>query len=264
MMKLKLYQVDSFTRRVFSGNPAAVCPLEQWLPDATLQAIALENNLSETAFFVAEGEGYRLRWFTPAAEVNLCGHATLAASHVLFEHLGYGKPHLLFATRSGTLKIERHNGLYSMDFPVMPPAPCATPAGLAEALGVEPVEVLSADDYIVVLASEAQVRQLNPDMMFLNQLELRGVCVTAPGTDVDFVSRFFAPRLGIPEDPVTGSTHCELMPYWARRLGKTTLRARQVSQRSGDLECTLAGDRVILSGNAVTFMEAEIRLDAVA
>jgi PhzF family phenazine biosynthesis protein len=232
--------------------------LDGWLDDGILQAIAEENNLSETAFFVPAGSGYHLRWFTPVAEVDLCGHATLAAAHVLFEHLGYDAQSIEFSTRSGTLVVERKDGLLAMDFPSRPPVPCISPAALTEGLGREALEVLTADDYIAVFENQEDVRSLSPDMTKLCTLGLRGVCVTAPGGDVDFVSRFFAPKLGIAEDPVTGSAHCELAPYWAARLGKTTLRARQLSRRGGAVTCTVSGDRVLLLGSAVTFMVGEI------
>lgn len=257
-MKIKQYQVDAFATQVFKGNPAAVCPLKAWAEDEILQAIAEENNLSETAFFVPHGKGFQLRWFTPVAEIDLCGHATLASAHVIFEILGYPTELIEFETRSGKLTVERKDGLLAMNFPARPPKPCSPPAALIEGLGRHPVEVLAADDYIAVFHKEADVRTLSPDLMKLRELDLRGVCITAPGLDVDFVSRFFAPKLGIPEDPVTGSAHCELAPYWSSRLGKSTLKAFQASKRGGEVFCTMNGDRVILLGSAVTFMEAEI------
>ncbi len=257
-MKIKQYQVDAFARKIFEGNPAAVVPLDAWLHDSILQAIAEENNLSETAFFVPAGKGFHLRWFTPVAEVDLCGHATLASAHVIFEILGYPEQAIEFETRSGTLLVERSDGMLAMNFPSMPPKPCPPPAALLAGLGRDPVEVLAADDYIAVFESEAVIRSMSPDMAKLTELGLRGVCVTAPGHDVDFVSRFFAPKFGIPEDPVTGSSHCELAPYWASRLGKTTLIAQQLSKRGGSVRCELRGTRVVLLGNAITFMVAEI------
>jgi PhzF family phenazine biosynthesis protein len=257
-MKLRQYQVDAFASRAFEGNPAAVCPLERWLDDALLQAIAAENNLSETAFVVPSGADFQLRWFTPVAEVDLCGHATLATAHVLFEHLGHPGALIRFETRSGPLTVRRSDGLLEMDFPARPPAPCAGPETLAAALGQLPLEVLCADDYLAVFDSEETVRALAPDFALLATLDRRGVIVTAPGRDEDFVSRFFAPRLGIPEDPVTGSAHCTLAPYWAGRLGRSALSARQVSQRGGRVRCEVKGDRVLLAGTAVTFMAAEI------
>lgn len=257
-MKIRQYQVDAFATRAFEGNPAAVCPLENWLDDGLLQAIAEENNLSETAFFVPSDKGFRLRWFTPASEVDLCGHATLATAHVLFVHLGHPGPAITFETRSGPLTVRREDDLLNMDFPARPPTPCASFELLARALGRQPLEVLRADDYLVVFDNEAAVRGIRPDFALLGTLDLRGVIITAPGSSDDFVSRFFAPRLGIPEDPVTGSAHCTLAPYWAGRLGKCRLSARQVSKRGGSLSCESKGDRVLLSGAAITVMEAEI------
>lgn len=259
-MRLKQYQVDAFAKRVFEGNPAAIVPLKSWLDDGLMQAIAAENNLSETAFFVPTDKGFHLRWFTPAAEVKLCGHATLATAHVLFNHLGYAESSITFQTLSGELRVERQGELLSMDFPATPPSPCATPNLLSNALGKEPIEVLAEDDYLVLLESEADVLAIEPEMSLLKQLDRRGVIVTAEGNDVDFVSRFFAPKYGIDEDPVTGSAHCILTPYWAGRLGKSVLNARQVSKRGGDVGCELKGDRVSLTGRAATFMEAEITL----
>jgi PhzF family phenazine biosynthesis protein len=260
-MKIKQYQVDAFATRVFEGNPAAVCPLDGWLDDRVLQAIAEENNLSETAFFVATSRGFRLRWFTPVAEVDLCGHATLATAHVLFEILGHPERTVTFETRSGDLIVERTGGRLAMDFPAIPPQPCVAPDALIAGLGRPPVEVFAADDYVAVFDSEAAIRDLSPDYARLRELDLRGVIATAPGDEVDFVSRFFAPKFGIPEDPVTGSAHCELAPYWASRLAKTVLSARQVSKRGGNVHCELVGSRVVLAGSAVTFMEAEIDVD---
>lgn len=257
-MKIKQYQVDAFATRAFEGNPAAVCPLENWLDDDLLQAVAEENNLSETAFFVPSAKGFQLRWFTPVDEVDLCGHATLAAAHVLFEELGYTEPVITFETRSGELFVKKHGDLLQMDFPACPPRPCGMSESLEQALGVRPIEVLAADDYMAVFDHETSVRSITPNYDLLSRLDLRGVIITAPGEDVDFVSRFFAPRLGVPEDPVTGSAHCELVPYWAKKLGKNTLCAKQVSRRGGFLNCKLMGQRVELSGSAVTFMEAEI------
>ncbi|MGD2063260.1 MAG: PhzF family phenazine biosynthesis protein [Nitrospirota bacterium] len=259
-MNLTQYQVDAFTTEVFTGNPAAVCPLEGWLDDGVMQAIAGENNLSETAFFVPTGQGFHLRWFSPVREVDLCGHATLASAHVLFEHLGYDKESVTFETRTGELVVERRDGRLAMDFPVVVPKPCATPEALAVGLGREPSEVLAADDYVAVFGDEATIRGMEPDYGKLRELDLRGVCVTAPGEEVDFVSRFFAPRYGIPEDPVTGSAHCKLAPYWSARLGKEELEARQVSKRGGAVHCRMNGDRVVLSGSAVTFMVGEISI----
>lgn len=263
-MKLRQYQVDAFSDRLFGGNPAAIIPLDSWLPDELMQAIAAENNLSETAFFVPTENGFHLRWFTPAAEVKLCGHATLATAHVIFDHLGYSGDTIAFQTLSGELRVKKQGELLSMDFPATPPSSCITPDILVQALGREPVEVLAEDDYLVLLESEAEVLSISPDMSLLGRLDLRGVIVTAPGSrdgsGADFVSRFFAPKYGIDEDPVTGSAHCILTPFWADRLGKNMLRARQVSTRGGDIVCELNGERVFLSGSAITFMEGAIWL----
>lgn len=259
-MKLKQYQVDAFTDRIFGGNPAAVVPLPSWLDDSLLQAIAEENNLSETAFFVPAEKGFQLRWFTPVREVDLCGHATLATAHVIFERLGHSQQIITFETRSGDLFVKQQGALLEMDFPASPPTPCEISEKLVLGLGRRPIEVLAAEDYLAVFDCEATVRAITPDQSALSQLDLRGVCITAPGNEVDFVSRFFAPRFGIPEDPVTGSAHCELAPYWANKLGKNLLRAKQVSRRGGDITCELKADRVILSGSAVIFMEAEIAI----
>lgn len=259
---LRQYQIDAFAKRVFEGNPAAVVPLDEWLADATMQAIATENNLSETAFFAPEGDAYRLRWFSPAGEIDLCGHATLASAYVLFELRGYSGKTIAFDTRSGRLIVERQSELLSMDFPATPaqvyPAPTALLAGLKR----KPIEVLAADDYFAVYESEDDIRSLAPDLAELSKLDRRGVCITAPGKSVDFVSRFFGPKWGIPEDPVTGSAHCTLAPYWAERLGKTRFIARQLSRRGGELHCELRGERVTISGYAVKFLEGDITVPA--
>ncbi len=258
MMRIKQYQVDAFATRAFEGNPAAVCPLEVWLDDGLLQAIAEENNLSETAFFVPSGQGLGLRWFTPVKEVDLCGHATLATAHVIFEMLGYDKPVITFETRSGDLFVKKKGPQLEMDFPACPPTRCALPDLLADGLGQPPLEVWAADDYLAVFDSEATVRAITPNQALLGQLDLRCVVITAPGTEVDFVSRVFGPKFGIPEDPVTGSAHCALAPYWAQRLGKNVLTARQISRRGGNIGCELNADRVMLSGSAVTVMTSDM------
>ena len=260
MARLKQYQIDAFATRVFEGNPAAVVPLDAWLDDGVLQAIAEENNLSETAFFVPSARGFHLRWFTPITEVDLCGHATLATAHVLFEILGYRQPAITFETRSGKLVVERQGTSLAMDFPASSPKSCAAPDVLVEGLGCRPVETLAAADYVCVFETAESVRALTPNFGTLGELDLRGVIVTAPGRDVDFVSRFFAPKLGISEDPVTGAAHCVLTPYWAARLGKNRLSARQVSKRGGEIFCEVEGERVRLAGRAVTFMQAEIEI----
>lgn len=263
-MKIEQYQVDAFASRAFEGNPAAVCRLASWPSSDLLQAIAEENNLAETAFFVPTANGFQLRWFTPVTEVALCGHATLATAHVIFAHYGHTQPQITFETMSGALTVRRDGPLLEMDFPAMPAQPCAAPAILLQALEVNPVEVLQSEDYLVVLENEEQVRAVAPNTMLLAELDLRGVVVTAPGTGTDFVSRFFAPKLGIAEDPVTGSTHCQLTPYWSNKLDKSRLTARQLSKRGGNLVCDMRGSRVLLSGSAITVMRTEIMLDPAA
>lgn len=257
-MPIPLYQVDAFTDRLFSGNPAAVCPLEDWPADGWMQAVAAENNLSETAFLVGGGGCYGLRWFTPATEVDLCGHATLASAFVIFSFLEPQSSEVAFDTRSGELRVRRGGDWLRMDFPAQPPTPCPCPDDLAQGLGQRPRAVLRADKYLAIFDTEAEVRALAPDMEALKRLDLMGVIASAPGSDADFVSRFFAPRVGVPEDPVTGSAHCVLTPYWAQRLGKTALLARQVSRRGGEIHCTLNGGRVELAGQAVLFLRGEI------
>ncbi len=259
-MIIPIYQIDAFTSRVFSGNPAAVCPLEGWLEDSLLQAIAQENNLSETAFFIPRGEGYHIRWFTPVAEVDLCGHATLASAFVVFTHLEPSGVEVSFDSRSGRLTVTRDDDLLTMDFPSLSPIPCEAPDVLIKGLGKEPVEVLRSEDYVGVFSAEDDIRDLRPDFEMLKELDLRGVAVTAKGKSVDFVTRFFAPKYGINEDPVTGSVHCSLTPYWAGKLGKRDLRAHQVSKRGGELFCRDCGDRVAISGQAVAFMEGSITI----
>ncbi|HYL73171.1 MAG TPA: PhzF family phenazine biosynthesis protein [Bryobacteraceae bacterium] len=258
-LRIPVYQVDAFSSRVFSGNPAAICPLEQWLPDEQMQAIAAENNLSETAFFVRNGDGYALRWFTPKVEVDLCGHATLASAFVILNRLAPGNS-VRFETKSGTLVVTRDGDLLSMDFPARPPAECAVHPQLLAALGAQPEMVLGARDYLVVYGSEDEVRALDPDMEMLKRIDRFAVIVTAPGKDADFVSRFFAPAKGVPEDPVTGSAHTTLIPYWSKRLGKKKLHAYQVSPRGGELWCEDRGERVTMSGKAVQFLEGTITL----
>ena len=260
-MTQALYQVDAFTREVFRGNPAAVCPLERWLPEATMQSIAAENNLSETAFFAREGDGYRLRWFTPAVEVDLCGHATLASAWVLFNKLGHADDSVTFHTLSGTLEVVRQGDLLVMDFPARPATPVEPCAGLLEALGGAPKAVLAARDYLVVYASAAEVRGLQPDIERLQGTDSYAAIATAPGEgDHDCVSRFFAPAQGVPEDPVTGSAHCTIVPYWAERLGKKRIRALQASARGGELMCEVKGDRVAIAGYCAFYMQGTIEV----
>ncbi len=259
-MNIPIYQVDAFTQRVFSGNPAAVCPLESWPDDAVMQSIALENNLSETAFFIHPKSGYHIRWFTPLAEVDLCGHATLATAFVIFTYFEKSSDELHFSSRSGELIVKRNSDLFTLHFPAKPPMTCAPPKALLEGLVVEPIEVMRADDYFVVYSNEEQIIRLNPLMEKLKELDLRGVVVTAKGREVDFVSRFFAPILGVDEDPVTGSAHCSLVPYWSKKLGKNKLHARQLSRRGGELYCQNAGERVLISGHAVEYMQGRISI----
>lgn len=259
-MPIPLYQVDAFTDRRFAGNPAAVCPLETWLPDDTLQAIAAENNLAETAFFVPKGEDYGLRWFTPAVEIDLCGHATLASAFVISTFLSPGRERMRFHTLSGPLVVARTDSLYALDFPARPAKPCDVPPGLGAALGCTPETVLKATAYLAVLPDEDAVASLTPDLAGVAALDADGLIVTAPGRRVDFVSRYFAPAVGIPEDPVTGAAHCTLAPYWAARLGHSTLTARQISRRGGDLVCEDRGERVIIAGRATLYLEGRIHV----
>ena len=261
-MRIPLYQIDAFADGPFTGNPAAVCPLESWLPDAVMQAIAAENNLSETAFFVPEGDRWKLRWFTPTTEVDLCGHATLAAAYVIFRFVAPGRRQVQFHTlQAGVLTVRADGELLALDFPSRPALPCAAPPALAAALGTAPEEVLAARDWLAVYRTEAEVLALAPDFAALKALERFAVIVTAPGSGgVDFVSRFFAPAQGVDEDPATGSAHCTLIPYWADRLGKTRLQARQLSRRGASLSCALDGDRVSIAGRAVLYLTGTIEI----
>ncbi len=259
-MKLDQYQVSAFSSRQFGGNPAAVVPLDDWLPADTMLAIAAENNLSETAFYVPEGDGFGLRWFTPAVEVDLCGHATLATAHVLFNELGHSEQPVRFQTRSGELQVTQSEQGISMDFPAYSIAATTIDPAIAAALGAEPEAAFESPFWVYLFGSEAQVRELAPDMRGLLEASDRPVIVTAPGDSVDFVSRFFGPQVGIDEDPVTGSAHCALVPLWAARLGKNELSAKQVSARGGDLTCELRDDRVFLRGRGLTFLRGQIDL----
>ncbi|HVF30610.1 MAG TPA: PhzF family phenazine biosynthesis protein [Pyrinomonadaceae bacterium] len=260
-MKLDIYQIDAFASQPFAGNPAAVVPLTEWLPDDVMLNIAMENNLAETAYFVPNGEGYDLRWFTPAIEMDLCGHATLASAYLIFEILGTDKSKLSFQTRSGELTVDKVDGRYELDFPSRPGVAAEAPAGLIEAIGAEPKEIYKSRDYMLVYESEADILRIKPDFNSLMKIDTHAVIVTARGETSDFVSRFFAPEVGIPEDPVTGSAHCTLIPYWAGRLGRNKLFARQVSQRGGELRCELRGDRVKIAGDAVLYLKGEIYVE---
>ena len=261
-MHIPLYHIDAFAERPFAGNPAAVCPLESWLPDDLMQSIAGENNLSETAFFVPEGDGYRVRWFTPMVEVDLCGHATLASAYVVFRWIAPSLSLVTFQTvKAGPLTVTRDGEMLALELPSRPPERCPEPAGMTAALGRKPAEVHAARDYLAVFDSADDVLALKPDFEAVARLDRFAVIATAPGKDgIDFVSRFFAPAHGVNEDPVTGSSHCTLVPYWADRLGKTRLEARQVSQRGGALTCTLDGSRVRLAGRAVLYLTGTIEI----
>jgi PhzF family phenazine biosynthesis protein len=260
-MKLRYHQVDAFTNELFHGNPAGVCPLAEWLPAEIMQKIAMENNQAETAFFVRGPVRYHIRWFTPAVEVDLCGHATLAASHVIFSIGGASGPVLEFDSRSGVLTVRRDGDLLTLDFPADPPSSVALPRELLESLGAEPREAFKGKtDYLLVYGSQSDIEKMNPDFGLLAKTPARGVIVTAPGDSVDFVSRFFAPQVGINEDPVTGSAHTTLTPFWAARLGKTEMEARQLSRRGGALTCRLAGSRVEISGRARAYLQGVIEI----
>ena len=260
-MRITLFQVDAFTSRLFAGNPAAVCPLTEWLPEATMQAIAAENNLAETAFFVAQRDRYLLRWFTPTVEVELCGHATLASGYVVTHILAPERRSVTFDTlKAGPLAVTREGDLLAMDLPSWPPqAKPADPRVLA-ALGAPPVESFVARGRTLAVYGRAEdVAALRPDFAAMRRVEGADAIATAPGRDgIDFVSRYFAPNYGVDEDPVTGSAHCVLTPYWAARLGKEQLTARQISARGGELICTLRGDRVTIAGRAVLYLEGTI------
>lgn len=259
---MKLYQVDSFTDKLFCGNPAAVCPLDVWIDAPLMQRIANENNLSETAFFTKQPDGgYHIRWFTPTDEVDICGHATLASAHVLFEHLAYDKKTIRFDSKSGPLYVSRSTNGLQMNFPLQDPQPADMPEFLVEGLGLSPEKLLRHQDYIAVYSNESDIIGFAPDFRMLSQIDTRGICVTAPGDNCDFVSRFFAPRWGIDEDPVTGSAFCQLAPYWAKQLGKNKFIARQLSSRGGVVQCELHNDRVLISGQARTYLIGEIFID---
>jgi PhzF family phenazine biosynthesis protein len=261
-MKIPIYQIDAFTSELFSGNPAAVCILDTWIDDRKLQSVAAENNLSETAFLVRNSDGFDLRWFTPTTEVALCGHATLAGAFVLFVCRGWPGDKIIFQTRkSGQLTVVKRDEFLEMDFPSRPPSRRTSPAGLEKALGVAPKEIFgSAEDILLVLDSEKAVREAEPDFGALGRVDCRGIIITARGDRSDFVSRFFAPRVGIPEDPVTGSAHCVLIPYWADVLHKNDLHAFQISKRGGELFCAYAGERVSIMGKAVLYLEGSITI----
>jgi PhzF family phenazine biosynthesis protein len=258
-MKRKIYIVNAFSEEKFGGNPAAIVPLNEWLDDITMQQIAAQNNLSETAYFVPQGKDYGIRWFTPTVEVNLCGHATLASAHVLFSHLTYPRDQIVFHSKSGELKVGRHaDGMITLDFPAKNPVQITDDGEIGIALGLKPKSVhKSLFDYLAVLGSQSEIEALKPDFTLVKKLPARGLIVTAPGRESDFVSRCFYPQSGIDEDPVTGSAHVVMVPYWATLLGKNKMTAIQLSARKGYLDCELVGDRVLMSGNARTYLEGE-------
>ena len=264
-MKIHIYQIDAFTNKLFGGNPAAVCPLEDWLADNILQKIAIENNLSETAFFVPLSKNrYHLRWFTPEIEMDLCGHATLASAYVIFEEMKVQGNEILFESQSGLLRVKKENDLFILDFPSRPPQSVPLPPLISSGLNIQPTEVWKARDYLLLYNSEEEIKAIKPNIAIFNQLNIDpgGIIVTAQSKSehIDFVSRFFTPQATVFEDPVTGSAHCTLTPFWARRLNKTTLNATQISDRKGELTCQLNKDRVLIKGKAVKYMQGIIDL----
>lgn len=261
-MELSIYQVDAFTEHLFGGNPAAVIPLENWLSDELMQKIAAENNLSETAFYVPREAHFEIRWFTPKAEVDLCGHATLASAHVLFEHKNYHLKTLIFSSKSGILKIEKLNNLYTMDFPIDEIHQITSSPEIIKGLNINPLETFRGkDDYMIVIDSQKKLENIQPDFRILSQLEnARGIIVTAPGNEVDFVSRCFYPQYGIDEDPATGSAHTTMTPYWSQKLKKNELTALQLSPRKGVFNCKQTQNRVLISGQAVTYLQGNLLL----
>ena len=260
-MKIPIYQVDAFTSEIFKGNPAAVCPLKNWLPDKIMQEIAKENNLSETAFFINKNNIFDIRWFTPVSELDLAGHPTLATAHVIIKELNFQLDKIIFKTEIGdTLTVTKENNLFIMNFPSRPPKLDKNIEAVSEALGKKPLELFRNRDAVAVFKNEEDIKSMTPSMDKLKKLDYPAVIVTAPGEKVDFVSRNFAPKLGIPEDPVTGSAHCELIPYWSKILNKKELLANQISERGGKLYCTHNEDRVTIGGEAVTFLRGEIEI----
>lgn len=264
-MKLKMFQIDAFTSTLFGGNPAAVCPLEYWLTDEVLQNIAIENNLAETAFFVQTATNrFHLRWFTPEFEMDLCGHATLASAFVILNELGNQSDEIFFDTLSGPLSVKKMNDYLELDFPSRPPQKATLPQAIVDGLNIQPIEIWKARDYLLVYASEEDIKRIQPNVAILNQINIDpgGIIVTAKGAaeNVDFVSRLFTPQATVFEDPVTGSAHCTLVPFWADRLHKTTFRALQISKRGGELICQLDKDRVLIKGKAVKYLEGTIEL----
>jgi PhzF family phenazine biosynthesis protein len=260
-MKLQIYQADAFSDSLFKGNPAAVVPLTEWLSDETMQQIAMENNLSETAFFIPEGDHFHIRWFTPMTEVDLCGHATLASAHILFNELAFKGEQIEFKSKSGLLKVTKSADKLQLDFPADPVSLVDNIPEIGNALGASPMAIYKGKTkHLLLFDKEETIRNMKPNFHLLKQTDARGIIVTAKGTTVDFVSRFFAPKVGIDEDPVTGSAHTLLVPFWANRLNKTEMKALQLSARGGQLWCTLSGDRVLIAGKAVTYLRGEIEI----
>jgi len=257
-VKQKIYQIDAFATKTFEGNPDMVCHLENWLGDELMQQIAEENNLSETAFFVKKDVVYNLRWFTPSSEVDMCGHATLASAYVLFECMDYEKEEIVFSTKSGELKVIKVEKRYVMDFPIQAIELCDISEQIEKAFGIKPIATYASMDYMVIFENEEDILNAKPNLSFLKELDLRGVCISAKSEKYDFVTRFFAPKYGIDEDPVTGSAFTQLVSYWAEVLEKDVFHAKQVSARGGEVHCLLRGDRVELSGEAVKYLEGEI------
>lgn len=260
MTSYPIYKVDAFTSKLFGGNPAAVCPLDAWLPEDIMQKLAAENNLSETAFFVKEGSQYHIRWFTPEYEIDLCGHATLASAFIIFNHLFHPSESLKFTSKSGLLEVNRKGDLIELNFPTRMPSPAEAPEALLKSFNITPSEVFKSRDYFLVFKNENEILSLAPDFIYLNKVDTIGIIVTAAGKEVDFVSRFFVPNSVIGEDPVTGSALCSLIPYWAQQLNKSTLTAKQLSAREGDLLCEHKGDRVTMAGKAVLYLKGEYYL----
>ncbi len=259
-MEIPIYQIDAFTKERFKGNPAAICPLEEWLSEELMQNIAAENNLSETAFFVKKNDRYQIRWFTPENEIDLCGHATLASAHLIMRYLEKGLERVVFHSKSGKLEVYKNEDRLSMIFPSRPAEVCDVPEDLVKALGVEPEQVLKSRDYMVIYSDEGIIKDIQPDMELLKKVNNHGTIITAKGKEVDFVSRFFVPACGVPEDPVTGSAHCTLIPYWSSKLAKKDLVAKQLSARGGTLYCQDMGDRVKISGSAVLYLRGSIEV----
>ncbi|MDQ7049459.1 MAG: PhzF family phenazine biosynthesis protein [Enterobacterales bacterium] len=259
-MTLTIYQVDAFASELFSGNPAAVCPLESWLADDLMQSIAAENNLSETVFFVAQDEGFHIRWFTPMAEVDLCGHATLAAAFILFNQLSYSAQEIIFYSRSGELKVTKKKQWLTLNFPLQAPKVCLLPRSVKQGMNIQPIETFEAVDLILIYENEQQIAELTPDFNQLKEITQRGVIVTAPSKSCDFVVRYFAPELGVPEDPVTGSAYTQLAPFWQSKLNKKNFHANQLSSRGGELKIEIKQQRVLISGQAVLYLTGEIQI----